>query len=463
MIVMIMYDINKNIFKNLKQEREEWDEIEDVLLKIIELNKKNLKSRDCQQKIDEILKGRNDSFVRNKKFLNFYYWATNLGIKHLYKYLDIKTFKEFNELFVIPNFLILQFKCKTCKTCNMTYAPTSRTNRNRFVTDYKGVHTEKNMQCKECDEVDKADKEKQKKLKKSGKERKKRKRKTDKSPNIIVSKYENDYIIKLQEMELIKELSDEEKKIINQLLFLDKKCRCTYHSTTEMSNESKVLIKNNKHKDFVSTPFFINFYYWFTTLRISDLEIITPYYMDMIEGELVVKDGKNTDTPTSRHGSMFKRYCEFQSWLQKKHNEEELTIDKLFKKKTFDKFENINKDLNKLKYMPYKEYLQTDHWKLTRKKKLRESKYKCQLCGSKGELHVHHNTYERRGEEDLSDLVVLCSDCHAKFHNIDIDDNVDNSSNTYNIENKFIEDKEEFEKWLFKMYKTFKEFKGVCA
>lgn len=69
-----------------------------------------------------------------------------------------------------------------------------------------------------------------------------------------------------------------------------------------------------------------------------------------------------------------------------------------------------------LKTMPYQEYLQTPEWQETRKAMLRKAKYKCQLCYSNGTLHVHHKTYERRGDEDYNDLIVLCENCHAKFH-----------------------------------------------
>ena len=68
----------------------------------------------------------------------------------------------------------------------------------------------------------------------------------------------------------------------------------------------------------------------------------------------------------------------------------------------------------------YKCYLKTMVWDNTRKKKLKEAGYKCQLCSKTGaELHVHHNSYERIGDEDMNDLIVLCEDCHKKFHNID--------------------------------------------
>jgi 5-methylcytosine-specific restriction endonuclease McrA len=72
-----------------------------------------------------------------------------------------------------------------------------------------------------------------------------------------------------------------------------------------------------------------------------------------------------------------------------------------------------------LKTMPYREYLQTDEWKATRKQALKRAKFKCQLCGGGGQLNVHHNSYERRGEELTADLIVLCADCHRKHHNIE--------------------------------------------
>lgn len=75
--------------------------------------------------------------------------------------------------------------------------------------------------------------------------------------------------------------------------------------------------------------------------------------------------------------------------------------------------------LQNLKEMPYKEYLQTEHWKSTRKYALQYYKYRCSLChANKEELHVHHKTYQHRGQEfyHIKDLIVLCKTCHEKFH-----------------------------------------------
>ena len=69
-----------------------------------------------------------------------------------------------------------------------------------------------------------------------------------------------------------------------------------------------------------------------------------------------------------------------------------------------------------LKTMPYAEYLKTEHWNSTRKAALKAAEYRCQMCNASKPLHVHHRTYERRGNEKPSDLIALCADCHKTFH-----------------------------------------------
>ncbi len=74
--------------------------------------------------------------------------------------------------------------------------------------------------------------------------------------------------------------------------------------------------------------------------------------------------------------------------------------------------------LHELATMPYREYLKTLEWQHTRLAALRRAEHRCQLDAShdRGRLDVHHSSYERRGAELVSDLVVLCADCHAKHH-----------------------------------------------
>lgn len=66
--------------------------------------------------------------------------------------------------------------------------------------------------------------------------------------------------------------------------------------------------------------------------------------------------------------------------------------------------------------MPYREYLYTKHWKVTREAKLHAVSHRCQVCNSPKSLNVHHRTYERLGREKLEDLTVLCKECHELFH-----------------------------------------------
>lgn len=78
-------------------------------------------------------------------------------------------------------------------------------------------------------------------------------------------------------------------------------------------------------------------------------------------------------------------------------------------------------DSETLKKMSYKDYLQTEYWQMLSEQVKANAKYKCQVCGKTSKqatLHVHHNTYEHRGEEykHMEDLVCLCGDCHQYFH-----------------------------------------------
>lgn len=66
----------------------------------------------------------------------------------------------------------------------------------------------------------------------------------------------------------------------------------------------------------------------------------------------------------------------------------------------------------------YKDFLKTLFWNLVSNRKRYKAGFKCQLCNNSKILHVHHKTYEHHGLEHLylDDLIVLCSDCHEKFH-----------------------------------------------
>jgi len=71
-----------------------------------------------------------------------------------------------------------------------------------------------------------------------------------------------------------------------------------------------------------------------------------------------------------------------------------------------------------IKKMPYKKYIVSKAWKERRQLLLEAHGTKCELCGHDHHKakHVHHNNYKTRGEEKDTDLMVLCPDCHNKFH-----------------------------------------------
>jgi 5-methylcytosine-specific restriction endonuclease McrA len=66
--------------------------------------------------------------------------------------------------------------------------------------------------------------------------------------------------------------------------------------------------------------------------------------------------------------------------------------------------------------MNYGEYLESDKWKALAAETRRLANHRCQVCYSDGQLHIHHRTYERVGNEFQSDLIALCSSCHTLFH-----------------------------------------------
>jgi 5-methylcytosine-specific restriction endonuclease McrA len=79
--------------------------------------------------------------------------------------------------------------------------------------------------------------------------------------------------------------------------------------------------------------------------------------------------------------------------------------------------EGMHEETPDLATMPYDDYLQTEAWQEHRKQALAYAGYRCQVCNTDEEaLHVHHRTYERRGQEKPQDLIVLCASCHALFH-----------------------------------------------
>jgi 5-methylcytosine-specific restriction endonuclease McrA len=72
-----------------------------------------------------------------------------------------------------------------------------------------------------------------------------------------------------------------------------------------------------------------------------------------------------------------------------------------------------------LRKMPFAEYRVQSEWQARRSATQARAGHRCQTCGKNDvRLDVHHNTYERYGDESIFDLVVLCDRCHALFHGL---------------------------------------------
>lgn len=65
----------------------------------------------------------------------------------------------------------------------------------------------------------------------------------------------------------------------------------------------------------------------------------------------------------------------------------------------------------------YERYINSAEWRDVRRR-YRESKrpWRCHVCSSGKQLHLHHRTYKRFGHEWLMDLVPLCEMCHRDAH-----------------------------------------------
>jgi len=92
-----------------------------------------------------------------------------------------------------------------------------------------------------------------------------------------------------------------------------------------------------------------------------------------------------------------------------------------YKDSTPDPFANINTptEWRANQFMSAEDklrYLRSSKWTVLRTSVLIRDNSTCQSCGSKNNLHIHHITYEKLGDERMEDLVTLCSICHQEVH-----------------------------------------------
>ena len=64
----------------------------------------------------------------------------------------------------------------------------------------------------------------------------------------------------------------------------------------------------------------------------------------------------------------------------------------------------------------YNAYLQSDKWKVIRRKVLERCRRVCEGCMAAWATQIHHTTYAHLGDEFLFELLGLCDACHARWH-----------------------------------------------
>jgi len=62
-------------------------------------------------------------------------------------------------------------------------------------------------------------------------------------------------------------------------------------------------------------------------------------------------------------------------------------------------------------------YLKSEHWQNKREEKLQHNPV-CEMCGKKKGLQIHHLNYDNLENENISDLMTLCSKCHREAHGL---------------------------------------------
>ena len=63
----------------------------------------------------------------------------------------------------------------------------------------------------------------------------------------------------------------------------------------------------------------------------------------------------------------------------------------------------------------YLSYLQSPEWQQLRTRAMAHYGGSCVICNSRDNLQVHHRTYERLGQELITDVTVLCDRCHELY------------------------------------------------
>lgn len=85
--------------------------------------------------------------------------------------------------------------------------------------------------------------------------------------------------------------------------------------------------------------------------------------------------------------------------------------------KRLENFHRSKSEKNRSEWFAaYSTYLSSQKWKEKRIAVLERDNYLCQGCRNQKASQVHHLSYKNVGNEFLSELISLCSECHSKLH-----------------------------------------------
>lgn len=97
--------------------------------------------------------------------------------------------------------------------------------------------------------------------------------------------------------------------------------------------------------------------------------------------------------------------------LQEFNNDLRYLKDKFYKQVII----GLDKIKNDEAWDKYNEYLNSEKWKVKRKKVLERDNYLCQACLTNKAEQIHHLTYNNIYDEPLYELISVCKRCHIKI------------------------------------------------
>jgi ClpP class serine protease len=140
-----------------------------------------------------------------------------------------------------------------------------------------------------------------------------------------------------------------------------------------------------------------------------------------------MKNGEGRKQTAFANEKQEQKYTKSQKKAKKQHREflkeiKEERRGSILKRATSEQKNHIKnkKELRQIKEgISYDEYIKSKMWYRKREDFLGNKKDKnCEVCGNAKASQVHHRTYQRLTLEKMSDLTLLCRECHEKFHKV---------------------------------------------